>query len=62
MTKDNIMIPKGYNKKRKVPELTAIYLKSKLNPRGDRLSWLSIKPIYRYRLVKEVDCNNITPD
>ena len=40
----------------------AIYLKNKLNPRGDRLSWLSIKPIYRYKLIKEVDYNNITLD
>ena len=35
--KNNIVILKGYNKKRKVLELMAIYLKGKLNSRGNKL-------------------------
>jgi hypothetical protein len=38
LTKDNIVVPKGGNKKRKVMELVAINLESELNPRGDRLA------------------------
>jgi hypothetical protein len=38
-------------------ELAAVNLESKLDPRGDRLAWLSIKAINRDRLVKEVDYN-----
>ena len=56
------MVLKGGNKKRKVIELTAINLESKLNLRGDRLAWLFIKAINRDRLVKEVDYNCILLD
>ena len=38
LTKDNVVVPKGGNKKRKVIELAAVNLESKLNPRGDRLT------------------------
>ena len=38
LTKDNIVVSKGGNKKRKVIKLAAINLESKLNLRGDRLA------------------------
>ena len=38
LTKDNIVVPKGGNKKREVIELAAVNLESELNPRGDRLA------------------------
>ena len=38
LTKDNIIVLKGGNKKRKVIELAAINLKSKFNLRGNRLA------------------------
>jgi hypothetical protein len=38
LTKDNIMVLKGGNKKRKVIELVAVNLESELDPRGDRLA------------------------
>ena len=40
----------------------AINLEGKLDLRGDRFLWLSIKAVYRDGLVKEVDCNYITLD
>jgi hypothetical protein len=62
MAKDNIISSKGYKNKRKVLELAAVNLESKLNLRGDRFSWLSIKAAYRYRSIKEVDRNYIITD
>ena len=56
------MVPKGGNKKRKVIELAAINLKSKLNLRGNKLTQLSIKAINKDRLVKEIDYNYILLD
>jgi hypothetical protein len=56
------VVPKGGNKKRKVIELAAVNLESKLDLRGNRLAWLSIKAINRDRLVKEVDYNCISLD
>jgi hypothetical protein len=53
------VVSKGGNKKRKVIELVAINLESKLDPRGDRLAWLSIKAINGDGLIKEVDYNYI---
>jgi hypothetical protein len=53
------VVPKGGNKKRKVIELAAINLKNKLDLRGNRLAWLSIKAINRDGLIKEVDYNYI---
>jgi hypothetical protein len=53
------MVSKGGNKKKKIIELIAINLESKLNLRGDRLVWLSIKAINRDGLIKEVDYNYI---
>ena len=38
LTKDNVVVPKGGNKKRKIIELAAVNLKSKLNPRGNKLT------------------------
>jgi len=38
LTKDNIVVSKGGNKKRKVMELAAVNLESKLNLRGNRLA------------------------
>jgi hypothetical protein len=38
LIKDNIVVLKGGNKKRKVIELAAVNLKSKLNLRGNRLA------------------------
>ena len=38
LTKDNIMVSKGGNKKRKIIKLAAINLESKLNLRGNRLA------------------------
>ena len=40
----------------------AINLEYKLNPRGDGFPWLSIKAVYRYRLIKGVDYNFTTSD
>ena len=56
------MVPKGGNKKRKVIELVAVNLESKLDLRGNRLAWLFVKAINRDRLVKEVDYNYILLD
>ena len=56
------MVPKGGNKKRKVIELIAVNLESKLDLRGNRLAQLSIKAINRDRLIKEVDYNYILLD
>jgi hypothetical protein len=56
------MVLKRGNKKRKVIELAAINLESKLDLRGNRLAWLSIKAINRDRLVKEVNRNYILLD
>jgi hypothetical protein len=56
------VVPKGGNKKRKVIELAAINLESKLNLKGDRLIKLFVKAINRDRLVKEVDCNYTSLD
>jgi len=50
------------NKKRKIIKLVAVNLESKLNLRGNRLTWLSIKAINRDGLVKEVDRNYILLD
>jgi hypothetical protein len=54
------VVPKGGNKKRKVIELAAVNLESKLDLRGNRLAWLFIKAINRDGLVKEVDRNYIS--
>ena len=40
----------------------AINLESKLNLRGDRFPWLSIKAAYKYRSIKGVDYNRIITD
>jgi len=56
------VVSKGGNKKREVIELTAVNLESKLNLRGNRLAWLSIKAINRDGLVKAVDRNYILLD
>jgi hypothetical protein len=56
------VVPKGGNKKREVIELMAVNLESKLDPRGNRLAWLSIKAINRDRLVKVIDYNYILLD
>jgi hypothetical protein len=56
------MVLKGGNKKRKVIELLAVNLESKLDLRGDRLAWLFIKAINGDGLVKEVDRNYISLD
>jgi hypothetical protein len=56
------VVLKGGNKKRKVIELAAINLESKLNLRGNRLAWLSIKAINGDGLVKKVDRNYILLD
>ena len=40
----------------------AINLEGKLNLRGDGFPWLSIKAVYRDRLIKEVDYNYTMPD
>jgi hypothetical protein len=56
------VVPKGGNKKRKVIELAAVNLESKLDPRGDRLTWLFIKAINGNRLIKEVDRNYTSLD
>jgi hypothetical protein len=40
----------------------AINLEGKLNLRGNGFPWLSIKAVYRNRLVKEVDYNYIILD
>ena len=37
LTKDNVIVPKGGNKKRKVIKLAAINLESKLDLRGNKL-------------------------
>ena len=55
MAKDNIIGSKRRKDERKVLELVAINLESKLNLRGDGFSWLSIKAAYRYRSIKEVN-------
>jgi hypothetical protein len=62
MAKDNIISSKGYKNKRKVLELAAINLESKLNLRGNRFSWLFIKAAYRYRSIKGVHYNYIIID
>jgi hypothetical protein len=56
------VVPKEGNKKKKIIKLTAVNLKSKLNLRGNKLAWLSIKAINRDRLIKEVDYNYISLD
>jgi hypothetical protein len=56
------MVFKGSNKKRKIIELIAVNLESKLDLRGNRLAWLFIKAINRDRLVKEVNYNYISLD
>jgi len=56
------VVPKRGNKKRKVIELVAVNLESKLDLRGNRLAWLSIKAINGDGLVKEVDYNYILLD
>ena len=56
------MVPKGGNKKRKVIKLAAVNLESKLNLRGNKLAWLSIKAINGDGLVKEVDYNYTSLD
>ena len=56
------MVSKGGNKKRKVIELVAINLESKLNLKGDRLAWLSVKAINKDGLVKEINYNYISLD
>jgi hypothetical protein len=38
LIKDNIVVPKRGNKKRKVIKLAAVNLESELNSRGDRLA------------------------
>jgi CTP-dependent riboflavin kinase len=38
LIKDNIIVPKRGNKKRKIIELAAINLENKLNLRGNRLA------------------------
>jgi hypothetical protein len=38
LTKDNIMVLKGGNKKREVMELAAVNLESKLDLKGNRLA------------------------
>jgi hypothetical protein len=53
------MVSQGYKNKRKVSELAAINLESKLYLRGDRFSWLFIKAAYKYRFIKGVDYNYI---
>ena len=62
LTKDNVVVPKGGNKKRKVIKLAAVNLESKLNLRGNKLAWLSIKAINGDGLVKEVDYNYTSLD
>jgi hypothetical protein len=62
MAKDNIIGSKRRKDKRKVLELVAINLESKLNLRGDGFSWLSIKAAYKYRSIKGVDYNHIIMD
>ena len=37
LTKDNVIVLKGGNKKRKVIKLIIVNLESKLDPRGNRL-------------------------
>jgi hypothetical protein len=61
-TKDNVVVPKGGNKKRKITELAAVNLESELDPRGDRLAWLSVKAINGDGLIKGVDRNTTSPD
>jgi hypothetical protein len=56
------VVSKRGNKKREVIELAAINLESKLDLRGNRLAWLSIKAINGDELVKAVDCNYISLD
>ena len=62
LTKDNIVVSKGGNKKRKVTELAAVNLESELDLRGDKLAWLSVKAINGDRLVKKVDRNYTSLD
>ena len=62
MAKDNIIVSQGYKNKRKVLELAAINLESKLYLRGNRFSWLSIKAAYKYKSIKGVDYNRIITD
>ena len=62
MAKDNIIGSKRHKNKRKVLELAAINLERKLNLRGNRFPWLSIKAAYRYRSTKGVDYNRIITD
>ena len=38
LTKDNVIVPKGGNKKRKIIKLVAVNLESKLDLRGNRLA------------------------
>jgi len=56
------VVPKGGNKKKEVMELAAVNLESELDPRGDRLAWLSVKAINGDGLVKAVDCNYTSLD
>jgi hypothetical protein len=56
------VVPKGGNKKRKVIELAAVNLESKLDPGSNRFAWLSIKAINGDRSVKEIDRDSISPD
>jgi len=56
------VVSKGGNKKREVIELVAVNLESELDPRGDRLAWLSVKAINGDGLVKAIDYNYILLD